>query len=82
MCCSFLSLSDYAIEGTPATLASNSECHFLYLSSSQKSGKLNSPRYPSDYPNDIVCKYELVAQPYEFIMISFDTFNVERVSHE
>ena len=68
---------DYAIEGTPASLLSSSDCHFIYRSGSDKDGKLNSPRYPSSYPNDITCTYEMIAQPHEFIMISFDTFNVE-----
>ncbi|XP_067947352.1 zinc metalloproteinase nas-39-like [Watersipora subatra] len=72
----FRFIIDYAIEGTPASILSDSECHFIYRSSSVKQGKLNSPRYPTEYPNNIACTYELIAEKNEFIMISFDTFNV------
>ena len=73
---------DYAIEGTPATHPSSSDCHFIYRSSSLKLGRINSPRYPSAYPNDVICTYELVAERHEFIMISFEKFDVETKSSQ
>lgn len=75
-------ISDYAIEGTPATMSSKSDCHFIYRSTSSKTGKINSPRYPSAYPNSITCIYEFISSGKEFIMLSFDTFDVEQISHE
>ncbi len=63
-------ISDYAIPGTPAT--DGAKCHFLYYSTSEKSGKFNSPRYPSNYPRNTVCVYEFFGTTNENVRITFE----------
>ncbi|XP_049849877.1 cubilin isoform X2 [Schistocerca gregaria] len=66
----------------PGTAAPDGSCRFTYRSSSRKKGDFNSPRYPSNYPNDINCTYDFEATPNEQVTIVFDHFKVraERIN--
>lgn len=70
-----LFLADYAIPGTPATEAS--KCHFIYRSTSALHGTFNSPRHPSNYPDEANCIYEFLGLQSEQIRITFETFKLE-----
>ena len=43
---------DYAIPGTPAVPTDSHCCHFIYRSASALHGTFNSPRHPSNYPDN------------------------------
>jgi len=68
-------LSDYAIPGTPAT--DGAKCHFLYRSTAAVHGTFNSPRHPSNYPDNTTCIYEFMGLPTEQVRITFENFKVE-----
>ena len=70
--------SDYAIPGTPAT--NGAKCHFLYRSSTRKYGSFNSPRNPSNYPSNALCRYEFIGNEREQVRISFENFKTDDVS--
>lgn len=67
--------TDYAIPGTPATDVA--KCHFLYRSTSAVYGTFNSPRHPSNYPDNATCIYEFMGLPSEQVRITFENFKVE-----
>ncbi|ESN94339.1 hypothetical protein HELRODRAFT_164165 [Helobdella robusta] len=68
-------LTDFAIPGTPAT--DGLKCHFIYKSTSSNQGAFNSPRHPSNYPDDSACIYEFISAKAEQIRITFETFKLE-----
>lgn len=72
---SYRFVTDYAIPGTPI---SKSACHFRYKSSSARVGWFNSPRYPSRYPPNTNCTYELHGRSDEWIRLSFKKFDLDK----
>lgn len=66
-------IAEYKIPGTASPLGA---CDFTYLSTSQKNGEFNSPRYPSRYPSNITCTYNFEAAPNESTKLYFDQFKV------
>jgi len=68
-------ISDYAIPGTPAT--DGARCHFRYESYSGKHGSFNTPRHPSNYPDNTSCVYEFRGSENEQVRITFENFKVD-----
>ncbi|ESO02461.1 hypothetical protein HELRODRAFT_161732 [Helobdella robusta] len=67
--------TDYAIPGT--AISGESPCHFQYMSTSAIQGTFNSPRHPSNYPDNTYCVYEFHGQPDEIVRLTFENFQVE-----
>ncbi|CAD5110677.1 DgyrCDS52 [Dimorphilus gyrociliatus] len=71
---SYRFVTDYAIPGKPL---SKSVCHFRYSSRSARVGRFNSPRFPSRYPPNTKCTYELLGRSDEWIRLSFKKFDLD-----
>jgi len=75
-------LADYAIPGTPAVPSDSSRCHFIYRSSSAIHGSFNSPRHPSNYPDNTTCIYDFLAATNQLVRVTFEHFKVENDAGE
>ena len=64
--------TDYGIAGTP--IGDEGQCAFLFKSETAKSGVINSPRHPDDYPPNMNCVYIFQPTQGEELLITFDTF--------
>ena len=53
------------------------ECYFIFRSSRQKVGNIQSPNYPGLYPRMIDCYYVFYGVDKEIVVISFENFDVE-----
>jgi len=73
---------DYAIPGTPAVPNDSSRCHFIYRSSAALHGTFNSPRHPSNYPDNTTCVYDFLAGDNDQVRITFEHFKVENYAGE
>ena len=65
--------TDYKVPGTPSP---SGQCHFSYVSESTKSGEINSPRYPSNYPSNTYCIYEFFGQSGQQVKLVFNHFRI------
>ena len=65
--------TDYKVPGTPSTPG---QCHFSYVSESTKSGDINSPRYPSNYPSSTYCVYDFFGEPGQQVKLVFNHFKI------
>ena len=74
--------SDYAIPGTPAVPSDSHRCHFVYGSASALHGTFNSPRHPSNYPDNITCVYDFLAARHQQVRVTFEHFKVENDAGE
>lgn len=65
--------TDYKI---PGIQGSPGQCDFSYTSASggDKTGEFNSPRHPSNYPSNTLCKYEFFGEPDEQVMLVLSHF--------
>ena len=71
----FFNYSEFGIEGT--RIYQNRTCLFTYNSDSIKYGKINSPRYPNNYPLNLKCTYLFnIANRYERILFTFKEFRL------
>ena len=80
--CDRSTCADYAIPGTPALPSDSNRCHFIYRSSSALHGTFNSPRHPSNYPDNTTCVYDFIAADNEQVRITFEHFKVENYNKE
>ncbi|CAG2120802.1 unnamed protein product, partial [Medioppia subpectinata] len=69
----YLFETDYKVPGTPSTPG---QCHFSYMSESTKSGDINSPRYPSNYPSSTYCVYDFFGEPGQQVKLVFNHFKI------
>ena len=65
--------TDYKVPGTPSP---SGECHFSYVSESTKSGDINSPRHPSNYPSTTHCVYEFFGESGQQVKVIFNHFKI------
>jgi len=72
----YLFETDYKVPGTPEPTG---QCRFSYVSESTKSGDINSPRYPSNYPSNTHCVYEFFGETSEQVKLVFSHF---KINHE
>lgn len=61
----------------PGTISTPGECHFTYQSASAKTGDINSPRFPSNYPSSIYCVYEFYGEKDEQVKVVFNSFKIK-----
>jgi hypothetical protein len=52
------------------------DCSKTFNSIDQSDGIIASPCYPSNYPNETVCKYELIGRTNERIQLNFIDFSL------
>uniref|UniRef100_A0A0N5AIG0 CUB domain-containing protein n=1 Tax=Syphacia muris TaxID=451379 RepID=A0A0N5AIG0_9BILA len=53
------------------------ECYYVFRSTRQKVGNIQSPNYPGLYPRMIYCHYVFYGLEKEIVIISFENFDVE-----
>ena len=63
-------------EGDPCT-GEPLRIDFSTTGSANEGGKITSPDYPTKYPNNADCKWELVVEEGLGVVINFTVFNVE-----
>ncbi len=72
--------SEFGIMGT--RVYQNRTCLYTYSSDVIEHGIVNSPRYPNNYPLNIVCIYLFSINPGERILFTFNEFRLPNWNEE
>lgn len=56
----------------------DASCDFWFSSDAHLNGTFTSPRFPSPYPDNIVCRYHFVGGGKQRVQIIFQEFDVHR----
>lgn len=72
--------SEFGIKGT--RVYQNRTCLYTYNSNGMAHGVVNSPRYPNNYPLNLMCIYLFNINPDERILFTFNEFRFPSWNNE